>query len=493
MELEFSGHRKQSVKKNHPAERCAVSPGCVSLKERFTDVLRKHCMLEPGSTVIVACSGGADSVALLRLFSEIRTSYPVNPVCVHVEHGIRGTASKEDAAFVESLCREYQIPFRLYEVDVPGEAAERHDGLEMVARELRYRMLEEAKCAEHAAAIAVAHHRRDQAETILMHLMRGCDTDALSGMQWRDRDIIRPFLGTDPDELKAFLAEQNSAWCEDLTNADTHYTRNRVRHCILPEMEKAYPGAEMALCRLGLSAARDRDFFREQVNGLSLSDCVFRFPAGLALPAELLSTLHPAVGSRAVVELVRLAGLPVQDRSKIDAVLNLTLAAQDSAENLEGSGRARLWRGLLILARPQSAGDKMILPAPDGQVRTLYGTFTFCEARPDETGDGRTAQAVPSDCLSGAVISGAAAGGRFQPFGRQDRDGTAMSFLTKVPLPAEIRERMPVICDSTGEVLWIPGVRPSERARRQCAGRVLITWDGGRDIEKIVQFARGNR
>lgn len=494
MELELPG-RKAQMSGHEQDEGCCSErsgPGCVLKREWFEDILRTNCQIPAGSTVIIACSGGADSIALLALFRMVRLTYPLNPVCVHIEHGIRGAASRDDAAFVEQLCREWQIPFRLYELNVPDAAMERHAGIEATAREMRYSALKAAKQSEHAVAIAVAHHRRDQAETILMHMMRGCGTDALAGMQWRENGIIRPFLQTDPEDLRVFLREQQICWREDLTNSDTAYTRNRVRHCVLPEMEKAYPGTEMAMCRLGQAAARDRAYFSELVAGLSLPERALRFPAGLALPSDVLRTLHPAVSSRAIVELIRLSGLPAQGRDKIEAVLNLLRASQESAENLEGGGRARLWRGLLILVRQETGARKAVPLCLDGQVETVYGTFSVHEARPGETGDGRMSQVFPADCLKGAVITSVTCDGRFQPFGRPNGDGTAMSFLTKVPLPAEIRERLPVVADGTGEVLWIPGVRPSERARGACDQRVRIDWDGGRDVAGIVQYARGN-
>ena len=448
--------------------------------QEFTDILASKCALEPGAKVLIACSGGADSVALLLRFSAIRQTYPLSLVCVHVEHGIRGEASLADAGFVRQLCAEENIPFRLCTVNVPMAAQERHVGIEAAARELRYEALRRLLREERAEVIALAHHRRDQAETVLMHLLRGCDTDALAGMSWREQDLIRPFLGTDPEELRADLLALGRQWREDATNADTAYTRNRVRLCVLPEMEKAYPGAEKAICRLAEAAGRDRAYFACQVRALRLEEQVLRFPFGLACPTGSWAGMDDAILSRAMVALISLAGLPVQDRFVIDRLCRMVQQRAEGALNLSGDGRARTWRGLLILVRPVQVREWKVPGI--GRFESALGTFSLCPADAGETGDGRLSQCIPAALLDGARFILPENALPFTPFGRPLSRSDTTEFLKKVPLPQEIRARLPVLVSREGEVLWLAGVRPSEQVRYRSGPGIRITVEGGLDI-----------
>ena len=162
------------------------------MQETFVGRLRGACAVLPGSHVLAAVSGGADSTALLCFFCEIREAYPISVSCAHVEHGIRGAASEEDMRFVKALCEQKNVPFYSGRVDAPGYARAHGCGLEEAARALRYDFLEKTAEAVGADAIALAHHRGDQAETVLLHAARGSDIRGLCAMRWRRGKLIRP-------------------------------------------------------------------------------------------------------------------------------------------------------------------------------------------------------------------------------------------------------------------------------------------------------------
>ena len=169
------------------------------MQETFVGRLRGACAVLPGSHVLVAVSGGADSTALLCFFCEIRETYPISVSCAHVEHGIRGAASEEDMRFVKALCEQKNVPFYGGRVDAPGYARAHGCGLEEAARALRYDFLEKTAEAVGADAIALAHHRGDQAETVLLHAARGSDIRGLCAMRWRRGKLIRPLLDAEPE------------------------------------------------------------------------------------------------------------------------------------------------------------------------------------------------------------------------------------------------------------------------------------------------------
>ena len=219
-------------------------------------------LIAPGDRVIVGISGGADSVCLLYLLSEIQKKMDFTLEAVHIEHGIRGAESREDAAFVRTLCGRLHVPCTVYAVDVPAYAKETGTGLEEAARLLRYECYRteaekngagEAKTGadgdgtnavpvrQKNVRVALAHHADDNAETLLFHLIRGSGLTGLAGMQAKRpltecAQIIRPLLGVQRWEIEAYLKERGQEYRQDATNADVDYSRNRIRHHIMPEL-----------------------------------------------------------------------------------------------------------------------------------------------------------------------------------------------------------------------------------------------------------------
>ena len=218
--------------------------------DEFALRLTGDCAVPPGSHVLAAVSGGADSVALLCFLCEVRERLSLRVSCAHVEHGIRGKASVRDMAFVQALCAQKRVPFYALRADAPAAARARGCGLEEAARALRYDFLQRTADETGASFIALAHHAMDQAETVLLRAARGSDVRGLCAMRERSGRFIRPLLACMPEELRGYLAQLGQPFCEDETNSDVRYARNRVRHEALPALEAAYPGAVRALCRL---------------------------------------------------------------------------------------------------------------------------------------------------------------------------------------------------------------------------------------------------
>ncbi len=205
--------------------------------------LEKQHMIESGDHVIAGLSGGADSVFLLLLLDELRKTMGFSLTAVHVEHGIRGEESLRDAQFSRRLSESRGIPFVMYSADAPSRAKQRHLTLEEAARELRYECFRRALDECGADKVAVAHHADDLAETMLFHLARGTGIRGLSGIApvlpfaaSKPCAIIRPLLCVTRREIEEWLKKQGQSYCEDSTNSDLYYARNRIRTQILPEM-----------------------------------------------------------------------------------------------------------------------------------------------------------------------------------------------------------------------------------------------------------------
>ena len=228
------------------------------------DIINYH-MLEKGDRVVLGVSGGADSVSLFLALNELKNELGIQMVVVHVNHGIRGSEAAEDAKYVEQLCQKYEIPFYLFEEDIPAFAKKEKMTEEEAGRVYRYRCFWEVVEKEKADKLAVAHHMGDQAETVLFHLVRGTDLAGVTGMKPINGKIIRPLLSCRKEEITAWLEEKGIAWREDQTNTDNHYTRNKLRNQVLPLLQEINEGSIGHICAFARQMSAYEKFFQQEV------------------------------------------------------------------------------------------------------------------------------------------------------------------------------------------------------------------------------------
>ncbi len=182
----------------------------------------------------VAVSGGADSVCLFLVMAKLKDELGIELEVIHVEHGIRGEESKKDADFVRKLCEREDVKYTIFNVDAPKVAKERKISLEEAARELRYQCFNEVA---KEGVVAVAHHMEDNAETVLFNMSRGSGIDGMCGISPVRDNIIRPFINVSRTDIESYLEEKQQNYCVDRTNQEDKYTRNYIRHNVLPLLE----------------------------------------------------------------------------------------------------------------------------------------------------------------------------------------------------------------------------------------------------------------
>lgn len=231
-------------------------------KNKILRFIRENELIARGDSITVGFSGGADSVCLFTVLHELKALLGIRVQAVHVNHNLRGAEAERDEEFCRRLAAELGEPFCAVSVDVTGYAAEHGLTEEEAGRILRYEALKEK--AEHFAVagralIAVAHHADDQAETVLLNLMRGSGLKGLGGMRAKRGNIIRPMLGVSRSDIVAYLKERGISYVDDSTNFENEHTRNRLRNIILPEL-KEYVNAAAAEHISGTAAMlRDAD------------------------------------------------------------------------------------------------------------------------------------------------------------------------------------------------------------------------------------------
>jgi len=253
------------------------------LAQNVLERIRRQELLKPGDRVGVAVSGGADSTALLRLLLELRREVGMVLAVVHFNHTLRGAESDADEEFVAALAREHGLDFLLGRADVGGHAAARQLSVEAAARQLRYdffaSLMRDAPAKGGLTRIATGHTLDDQAETVLMRLIRGTGTRGLAGIHSRlvlgqaegdeaSGEVIRPLLAVRHQELEQYLRRLNQSWREDSTNRDARFTRNRVRQVLVPLLEKEFNPAVVArMAELAEIAREEEDYWENEACG----------------------------------------------------------------------------------------------------------------------------------------------------------------------------------------------------------------------------------
>ena len=239
--------------------------------EKVLHLINDNNLVKKGDVVAVATSGGSDSMALLNLLKTHEKELGIEVISVHVNHGIRENA-KRDEDFVKRFCKKNNIRFYCFNIDVPKIAKEKGISLESAGRQARYGVFDAVLSKKIANKIALAHHERDQVETILMHLFRGSGLGGVVGMQVNSNNYIRPLLNVSKDEILNYIKEQNLQFVEDETNAESTYNRNFIRNEILPKLKEKWPKIEKNLINFSNFATEDDNFIQKSIN---MDACLF--------------------------------------------------------------------------------------------------------------------------------------------------------------------------------------------------------------------------
>ncbi len=234
------------------------------LELQTLNIIRRDSLFPAHGKIVVAVSGGADSVGLLVVLSNLSEMLNISPVAVYVDHGLRPGENEEEKVYVGSLATGLHVEFESIEVIVNEYARAGKLSLEHAARDLRYQALRKVAADYNAAVITTAHTADDQAEEILIRLLRGSGRKGISGMRTKHRDIVRPFLETEKQDIIAYLVERGIRFVEDSSNADPRFLRNRVRHVLLPFLEQGFDaGIKQALRKTAESLAEDEKLLEE--------------------------------------------------------------------------------------------------------------------------------------------------------------------------------------------------------------------------------------
>lgn len=234
--------------------------------EKILNFIIENKFFPSGSVVGVGVSGGSDSMALLHFLYANKSKLDIDVVAINVIHGTR-EADETEAIFVEDYCRENHIRFYKFRVEAGILAKQNGLTLEEACRETRYGVFESLKKRGIVDFVCLAHHQRDQAETILMHILRGSGIKGAGGMDYvRDNFYVRPFLDLPKDDLLSYVYENDIPYLEDETNSDNTISRNLIRNVVMPELRKVWPNVDNTLCNFGKTCKEDDKVIRSMIN-----------------------------------------------------------------------------------------------------------------------------------------------------------------------------------------------------------------------------------
>ena len=267
--------------------------------EKVLDTINTHNLIEKGDKIILGISGGPDSVCLLHILNRLKDVLDIKIYAAHLNHQIRGLEAQKDALYVAKLCEEMGIKYFVRSIDVPKYCEENKVSLEDGARTLRYELFYEVMQKTNANKIAIAHNMNDQAETVLMHIMRGTGLQGLRGIEYiRDKVIIRPILDIERKEIEDYCEHYNLNPRIDKTNLDPIYTRNKVRLKLIPYMQDNFNSNVIkSIVRMSNSLRSDSDYIEENAL-MKFEEICTVLDDSIEIPVDLFVNLHDAIKYR---------------------------------------------------------------------------------------------------------------------------------------------------------------------------------------------------
>jgi tRNA(Ile)-lysidine synthase len=449
---------------------------------RVSSAIAAHSMIKKGETVVVAVSGGPDSVCLLDVLSRIAPGLGASLVIAHYNHCLRPSEDESESAFLQELSLAYGLPLEtgLWEQGPVAGMGSREDQ----ARKARYAFLHEVLSRRKAERIAVGHNLNDQAETLLIRLLRGSGPQGLSCMRPAGPGfLIRPLLDVSREEILAYLEDRELRYMVDSSNMSGQYLRNKIRLRLIPLLEEIQPAAVSVLSRVASIMREDEEFILRQAEEHFERTAMRGSQSALSLSVKDLLTIHPALAKRVLrrgIEAVK-GDLASVGTVHLDAVLQLAQGSDPSGEICLPHGiRIRREYERLCLEREDEEGcgvTPLVIEGPG--VYTLDSPPAQVSVEEMDTSQRRFSTPsrleayLDADKIDYPIkVRSVLPGDRFVPMG-MSRPKRLKEFFIDCKVPKRKRPCIPLF-ESAGTIVWVGGMRVDERFRAAGGTRRLL-------------------
>ena len=439
--------------------------------EKASSYIKEYSLFAPGDTVVAAVSGGADSMALLDIIASLR-GLRLNLVVAHLNHLLRGAESDADEEFVRKLAADYGVPFAVRRVDVGEVARKEGRSLEDAGRSARYAFFDEMAVLHKAHAIALAHHADDQAETVLLRLLRGAGGSGLCAMAPKSAGrYVRPLLNVTRGEIEEYLRKRGLAWRTDSSNVDMDFLRNRIRHQLIPLLSAYNPAISERLAATAHALAADEEFLEAATaaafasHGVKGVDRVtFTVPGVLTEPRAIRLRLFRKAILQARGDLARISFRHLQaiDRLFFSPRPHLSLTLPD------GLRAAKIYGEISIFTEEVKyplLPDEICLNAPGHYPLPGGWILAIDFAQPSDdlkSGPATTACFDLDQAPFPWLVRTFRPGDRLSPFG-MDGHKKVKNLFIDAKISLALRCRIPLLfCGDT--LLWVGGIRRSSAA-----------------------------
>jgi tRNA(Ile)-lysidine synthase len=448
----------------------------MEILERVRATIHERQLLPPeGGTVIVGYSGGADSTALLHLMTRLQGEFNLRVHAAHLHHGMRLEAD-DDVRVCEAVCAGLGVPLHVERVDVPALAQAQRVSLEEAGRNARYAFFDRLARELNAVAVALAHTRDDQIETILINLLRGTGPRGLCGMPYKRDHIIRPLLDSTRAQTHQYCAAHGLPTVFDSTNLDPHQLRRRVRMELIPLLRDLSPAFDRHLLRLADILENEEAWWDYEVRSLLECGSVASADAETLLQhskvgREFFTHLHPAMQRRVLREWLRarVGALRLPPYEILEGIRRAALEGKRTSWQLSDTLRLTTDEAALTLHTkppdpepyeyPVQLETPILIPQAGAwlEARLLNAPPPSLEAMPDDA-------FLDADAVQGQlVVRNGRRGDRFQPLGMPAPKKLSDIFIDR-KIPRAERWWLPLLCDAAG-ILWVPGYTIAARAR----------------------------
>ena len=461
------------------------------MMKKVFDFIQKFNMIENKDKIVAGISGGADSVCLLFVLLKLRSVMDIEVIAVHVNHGIRGEAAKEDEEFTVKLCKDNNVKCVVYHENVELIAKKRKQSVEEAGRIVRREALWNTMEQEHADKIAMAHHQNDNAETVLMNLARGSGLKGLTGIRPVNDRVIRPLLCVSRKEIEEYLNSINCSWCNDATNDEDDYTRNRVRHKVIPMLEEQVNSQAVQHINSAARQIMEAWQYMEEQARIMQKNCVREETTGIfQIDQTEFQKCPEALKGILIKNVLTDVSKVEKDISAvhIENIISLFGRQCGRSINLPYSVTAvRNYDGIVLKKRedgqnrsPENEDRNVILDIP-GETFLKHKNLTICSRIFEKTEDfssNQIPQTPYTKWFDYGIINGNLSIRYREPgdsiiINKAGKSQKIKSFFINEKVPAEQRNNVPLLVDED-QVLWIIGYRMSAAAQVTEKTRMIL-------------------